>query len=197
MPVFLVAVGRRLGYPLKLVRAKGHLFARWEQGRDSFNIEGTAIGFVSHPDSEYRIWPAPFSDEDAAAESYLKSLTPEQELATFLSIRGHCCLASGNWLHAVGAFSQAAKREPLSVGHQTLLAWSERRAYEAGALPKRAALQYALRTLEIPPGPMQSRWLTKQDELRERNLREEDADQLAQEIELLKAEIIALERSRQ
>jgi hypothetical protein len=30
MPVAYVAVGRRLGYPLKLVTAKGHLFARWE-----------------------------------------------------------------------------------------------------------------------------------------------------------------------
>ena len=30
MPVLYVAVGRRLGYPLKLVLAKAHVFCRWE-----------------------------------------------------------------------------------------------------------------------------------------------------------------------
>jgi hypothetical protein len=30
LPVLYVAVGRQLGYPLKLVTAKGHLFVRWE-----------------------------------------------------------------------------------------------------------------------------------------------------------------------
>src|SRR5262245_61608540 len=29
MPVLYVAVGRRLGYPLKLVQTRGHLFFRW------------------------------------------------------------------------------------------------------------------------------------------------------------------------
>ena len=36
MPVLYVAVGRRLGYPLKLVAAKGHLFARSEGRRAEF-----------------------------------------------------------------------------------------------------------------------------------------------------------------
>ena len=46
MPVLYIAVGRRLGYPLKLVKAKGHLFARWEQsGGERFNIESTSQGF--------------------------------------------------------------------------------------------------------------------------------------------------------
>ncbi len=30
MPVIYVAVGRRLGYPLKLVESRGHLFFRWD-----------------------------------------------------------------------------------------------------------------------------------------------------------------------
>src|SRR6516225_11983135 len=30
MPVIYVAVGRRLGYPLKLVETRGHLFVRWD-----------------------------------------------------------------------------------------------------------------------------------------------------------------------
>jgi len=30
MPVLYVAVGRRLGYPMRLVLAKAHVFARWD-----------------------------------------------------------------------------------------------------------------------------------------------------------------------
>ena len=33
-----MAVGRRLGYPLKLVTTKGHLFVRWEGAGERFNI---------------------------------------------------------------------------------------------------------------------------------------------------------------
>lgn len=39
-----VAIGRRLGYPLKLVECKGHLFVRWEDAKERFNIEGTSRG---------------------------------------------------------------------------------------------------------------------------------------------------------
>ena len=191
MPVLIVSVGRRLGYPLKLVRAKGHLFARWDEGNKSFNIEGTSIGFVSHPDSEYRNWPAPFTEEEEKTESYLKSLTPVQELATFLSIRGHCSLATGQWLQGVGSFSQAFKKEPQSAGNQKLFAWSERKAYEAGALPKRMAIQYALRTLEIPPGAMQQYWMSHKAALQARNMLGEDEQQIEMDMELLLAEIKA------
>ncbi len=36
LPVLYVGVGRRLGYPLKLVTTKGHLFVRWADGRAHF-----------------------------------------------------------------------------------------------------------------------------------------------------------------
>jgi hypothetical protein len=191
MPVLLVSVGRRLGYPLMLVRAKGHLFARWDEGDKSFNIEGTSVGFVSHSDEEYRNWPAAFTEEEEQAESYLKSLTPVQELATFLTIRGHCCRAANEWLAAVGAFSQAAKQEPQSIGHQKLFAWSERIAYESGAMPKRLAIQYALRTLEIPPGSMQPQWAAQKAALQARNMIGEDERQLELDTEILIREINA------
>jgi len=59
MPVFYVAIGRRLGYPLKLVSAKGHLFARWDDGEERFNIEGTNRGLNTYPDEHYMKWPRP------------------------------------------------------------------------------------------------------------------------------------------
>ena len=46
MPVLYVAIGRRLGYPLKLVEAYQHLFVRWDEaGGERFNIECTCPGF--------------------------------------------------------------------------------------------------------------------------------------------------------
>jgi hypothetical protein len=37
--VFAVALGRRLGYPLKLVKVPDHLFFRWEDESERFNVE--------------------------------------------------------------------------------------------------------------------------------------------------------------
>ena len=37
LPVFFVAIGRRIGFPLKLVKAMRHLYIRWDDpdGRES------------------------------------------------------------------------------------------------------------------------------------------------------------------
>jgi hypothetical protein len=85
MPVFYVAIGRRLGYPLKLERAKGHLFARWDEGSRSFNIECTSVGFVSHTDDEYRTWPATFTPEEEKSESYTLEYQTDHRMVPGLS----------------------------------------------------------------------------------------------------------------
>jgi hypothetical protein len=64
MPVLYVAIGRRLGWPLWLVRAKQHLFARWEDERDRLNIEATSHGLNCHPDEYYRQWPLPIEQNE-------------------------------------------------------------------------------------------------------------------------------------
>jgi len=90
MPVLVVAVGRRLGYPLKLVRAKAHLFARWDSEGESFNIEATGRGWNPYPDSHYRQWPHPFTEAEEQANRILKPLAPAEALAEFLGIRALC-----------------------------------------------------------------------------------------------------------
>lgn len=189
MPVFYVAVGRRLGYPLKLVTAKGHLFARWDEGDKSFNIEATSIGFVSFPDDYYRSWPVTFTLEEEIAESYLKSLTPTQELAVFLSIRGHCLRAQKDYLKALGAFAQAFYKEPQSVGYQKLFARAEYEAFKAGVLPKRAELQFAIQSLEIPPSPLAAYYVTRKAELDQKNQAEVDPVEIERELQLLRIEM--------
>lgn len=96
MPVMVTAVGRRLGYPLKLVTSNGHIFIRWEgeaeanpAWQERFNIEVTN-GFSSFDDDYYKSWPVQVSDEEVRHNRYLVSLTPQEEFATFLAARGHC-----------------------------------------------------------------------------------------------------------
>jgi hypothetical protein len=121
--------------------------------------------------------------------SYLKSLTPAQELATFFLIRGGNFLATTNWAFASAAFAQAFYKEPESVVNQRLFAWAEWKASEAGALPPRLAIQYLLDTLELPPHQMQPVWALKKAELYKRNGQEDDVQRLESEVALLKAEI--------
>lgn len=120
MPVLYVAVGRRLGYPMKLVLAKTHIFARWESpdGKERFNIEGTRDRFSDHPDSYYRNWPYPISDTELENGWYLKSLRPIDELAVFLQNRAHCLLDNGRISEAQIAFAWAhhlAPHDPLGI----------------------------------------------------------------------------------
>ena len=90
MPVLYVAVGRRLGYPLKLVECKGHLFLRWEDKKERFNIEGTSRGLNCYPNEEYMEWPWPISKEELATGMYMKPLSPLREVADFLEMRALC-----------------------------------------------------------------------------------------------------------
>jgi len=122
LPVLQVAVGRRLGYPLKLVTTKGHLFVRWEDAQERFNIEAAGQGVNRFTDDYYRHWPLEVTPAEEAAEGYLKSLTPPEELAVFLSIRGMCLREAGRLPEAAEAFAAAARFAPACRGYQVMLA---------------------------------------------------------------------------
>ena len=112
LPVLQVAIGRRLGYPLKLVTTKGHLFVRWEDARERFNIEAAGNGVSRFPDDYYRHWPLEVSEEEIQAEGYLKSSSPAEELGVFLSIRGMCLLEANRVGDAADSFKAAARLSP-------------------------------------------------------------------------------------
>ena len=147
LPVFYTAVARRLGYPVTLVSAKGHLFCRWTPapGRSSptpgissgspsvkdsadrghKNIDFTTDGKVqSWPDEYYRSYPAPISDAELKRGEYLKSLSPAEELAYFLTLRGHCLLEAGKVQEAQVVYAQAHKLFPESRDIKGFLASS-------------------------------------------------------------------------
>jgi Flp pilus assembly protein TadD len=56
------------------------------------------------------------------AEGYLKSLTPPEELAVFLSIRGMCLREAGRLEEAAVAFGAAARLAPACRGYRVMLA---------------------------------------------------------------------------
>jgi hypothetical protein len=122
LPVLYVAVGRQLGYPLKLVTTKGHLFVRWEGAGERFNMEATSRGSNRFDDDHYRHWPLETSPAEEQAEGYLKSLTPAGELSAFLSIRGMCLREAGKLREATESFAAAARLSPQCHGYQALLA---------------------------------------------------------------------------
>lgn len=92
LPVLTIAIGRRLGYPLKLVSAKEHLFARWESTNEVFNIECTADGVSFHSDDYYRTGYFAATDEEISEHNLLRSMTQAEELAMLCHARGICLL---------------------------------------------------------------------------------------------------------
>ena len=121
LPVLQVAVGRRLGYPLKLVTTKGHLFVRWENAGERFNVEAAGNGVNRFADDYYRHWPMEVSETEVQAEGYLKSLTPAGELAVFMSIRGMCWQDSMRFAEAAESFQAAARLAPGCQNYRTML----------------------------------------------------------------------------
>jgi hypothetical protein len=114
LPVLYVAIGRRIGYPMHLVAAKEHLFARWDDGKGMcVNLEAAnGGGFSSYPDSHYRTWPKPLSPEEEKTGGYLRNLTAEESLAVFLTIRAACLTANGAAFPAIKSAAAAYRLAP-------------------------------------------------------------------------------------
>jgi hypothetical protein len=116
MPVLYAAVGRRLGYPIKLVSAStktvGHLFARWDGDGERFNIETTNGGMSSNPDEYYRTGMYELEEKEYRLGCLLQSKTPRQELAGFMAHRAYCWLDAKNDREACRAFLWAFALNP-------------------------------------------------------------------------------------
>jgi hypothetical protein len=104
-------VGRRLGYPLRLVHNYWHYFARWD-AEARFNIECTSRGFVSHSNEHYLQWPAPMARWDAMRLGLLQSMTRKQEAAQFLFQRAGVLRHHGRHVEAVEVFEAGCETAP-------------------------------------------------------------------------------------
>jgi len=142
MPVLYTAIGRRLGYPIKLVLAKAHVFCRWDGPKDRFNIEGTGEGFSSFEDDYYMKWPKPISEAEAKAGFYLRSLLPREEMAIFLATRGHCQEDTGKFNECYVSYSLANQLAPRHPEYGGFLTAAVMKRQDARMLAYREAKQH-------------------------------------------------------
>ncbi|WP_088260027.1 transglutaminase family protein [Fimbriiglobus ruber] len=122
LPVVYAAVGRRLGYPIRLSSTRGqvfaHGFARWDDQTTGvrFNIEAMNRGLSTPPDDYYRHDPRHrlyHLTPDAEREGcYLVSKTPRMELAGFLAARAARWDDARNWWRCVDSWAWAASLVP-------------------------------------------------------------------------------------
>jgi len=126
MPVLYVALGRRLGYPVFSWPPRAISLSAGKAARAP-EPEATGRGMNHYDDQHYREWPFPVSDQEIAENGYLKSMTPAEELAAFLSIRGACLRANGRHQEAMEAFMQASRLAPQCLLYRRLAAGDVRR----------------------------------------------------------------------
>ena len=143
MPVLYVAVGRRLGYPLRLVTTQSHVFARWDGEasdnpvwRETFNCE-TTNGFCKYDDARYRTWPVPVTEEQVVVNGFLKSLSPAEEFALFLGARGHHGLDVGQLDFAARCYENACRYDTTRPCYRL---WFLQAALPSGYQPDTLAL---------------------------------------------------------
>jgi hypothetical protein len=86
-PVLFAAIGRRLGYPLKVALSAGHAFNRWDDPADTFNMDAGSFHINRHPDEYYIDWPKPWTAEEKECGAFLRPLTPTEELGFCLGLR--------------------------------------------------------------------------------------------------------------
>lgn len=119
MPVLYAAVGRRLGYPMQLVETRSHLFCRWEAD-EVFNVEASGEGVSFLPDEYFRTGRFEMPPETVQACGYLESLSPGEEVASFMAQRAECWMQEKNYGEAVTAFAWAHELDPRRVQHEFL-----------------------------------------------------------------------------
>jgi hypothetical protein len=156
LPIVYTAIGRRLGYPLKLVSAwygkAAHQFCRWEDSRERFNIDANDTGVTFLPDKHYRRFGQDRAEEWAGL--YMKSKTPRQELADSMAARAECWKRAGRPRECLDSWTWALS---LSPENQCLLgsARGVQRMAAPGEAPAAARLPGSL--LEGDPASLSRR----------------------------------------
>jgi len=118
LPTFSIAVGRRLGYPLKLIRVPNHTLFRWNDGTEIFNVQHTVAGSEIMTDDYFRKWPKPWDAEmhamNARAKVWLHSMTPKQEVSKFLCNRAIMLRDERRFEEALQALGAAERFDPVN-----------------------------------------------------------------------------------
>jgi regulator of sirC expression with transglutaminase-like and TPR domain len=112
LAVVYLALGRRLGLPLKGVRIPSHFIVRYDDGETARNIETTDFG-ISHPD-EYYIRKYRIAPESLQRGVYLRPITLRQVFADLFNNRGTLRGVRGDWEAAMRALNRGIRVDPAS-----------------------------------------------------------------------------------
>jgi hypothetical protein len=152
MPVLYTALARRLGYPVKLVTTKEHIFMRWDSPTERFDMDATGKGLDKYDDEFYKKFPFPVTEQEIQEEGYLKSLSSPEELAVFLSTRGQCLMEAGRLAEATESYKAAYRLTPNWKSSQLLLADAQQRM-SPRYLPLYARISREQQALDSIPRP--------------------------------------------
>ena len=110
-----------------------------------------------YDDEHFKQWPFPVTEEEIQADGYLKSLTPVEELALFLSLRGHCLKEAGRMSEAAASYAEAVRLAPGSRPYRLLLAAAQQGSGQSGAPVAPPVFgpthTYAQANAPLPPSP--------------------------------------------
>lgn len=114
IPVLVVAVARRLGYPVYLAVNRRHTYARWDDGRGcTFNIEASnPAGMTSPPDDHYREMYGEPTFSESQSGMYFRSLAPAEEFALFLKTRVWSLVDAGRYAETLLWSARALQFSP-------------------------------------------------------------------------------------
>lgn len=113
LPVYWIALGRRLGYPLYMSNTFMHFFVRWDDlSGDRFNFEGSQNGCGITDDDHYKEWPTKVDEGKIEYYGLLSSFSRKEELMHFLIARGTCLRANKRYKEAILANALAYKCYP-------------------------------------------------------------------------------------
>jgi hypothetical protein len=118
LPTLAIAVGRRLGYPLKLVLVPNHTLYRWDDGKEVFNLQPTAAGGEVKPDEYFHTWPRQWTQNDMRMNErtkvWLHSLSPRTEVSKFLCNRAMMLRDTKRYSEAVETVSTAERFDSMN-----------------------------------------------------------------------------------
>lgn len=99
LPIVQIAIGQRLGWPIKAVAVPGHTFCRWDDPitGERLNIEAANIqGLVDRDDEYYRHWPYEIDPRWEKDHNVLKSLSMREHASIMVgALAGFFCCERG------------------------------------------------------------------------------------------------------
>jgi hypothetical protein len=111
-PVLFAAIGRRLGFPVKLVKTVQHIFNRWVDDNEQFNMDGSLLRIGGDDYHHYIDKVRPWRDWERVSTAFHRPITPREELAAFMFNRSICESANLRFDDAMESCKTAARLQP-------------------------------------------------------------------------------------